>query len=499
MLMRLSKRVALSYLQRVSGIKEKKTEEFLKKVITKDFPKYKNKAFIAGGYVRDTYLRDVLKDPKMKGKEPKDIDVMVAVPQGGISLAKDIASKYKLREPVTYPRFGTAKLVMKHVDGKPFIYDNVDLSDVDVEFVASRKEHYTEESRKPEVEYGTPKEDVARRDFTFNTLLKDLTNDEILDLTGEGKKDLEKGVVKTPLDPDETFKEDPLRMLRAIRFTVKYGWDLPKFMIKSIKKNADRLKIISAERIRDELNKILVSGKPVTGIRLLEMTGLLDHIAPEIKALKGVGQNKWHDTDVLGHTLRVLEHIQPDLIKRLSALFHDVGKPAVREVINKAVHFYNHENVSADMVSKILKRLKYPNEIINAVKFNVSQHMRGKDTSRWSDKSVRKFIRDMGDHIEDVLDILEADAAGHAKDKAQMSVENVKRFRERIKNIKEQAPAKKLDSPLNGREIMHLLGIQSGPAIGKAKDFLIDAILENPKLSKAEAELLLIKNRDKFK
>jgi poly(A) polymerase len=474
----------------MAGTKEELTEKFLRKAIS-EMPKYHGHSFIAGGYVRDLYMH----------LDPKDIDVMVDLPEGGISLAKDMSEKYDLREPVIFPRFGTAKLVLMHKDHTPFIFEGTDLSSMEIEFVASRKEHYHEDSRKPDVEFGTAKEDVERRDFTINTLLKDLTTGEILDLTGKGKKDIEKGIIRTPLDPDQTFSDDALRLLRCVRFTVKYNWKLPMFMIKAMKNNAHRLESISQERIRDELSKILVSGAPSKGIRLLQLTGLIKYIAPEISELKGIEQGKrYHDTDALKHTLRVLDYIKPDLVARLTALFHDIGKKTTQKIEGEEVHFYQHEEIGKDMAKEILTKLRYPSEIIDKVIFNVKEHMRGKGwkSEGWSQKSFRKFVRDMGEHLDDVLDILEADASGHAKSLAPNSVEEVKKFRDKVREIQKDTPATSLKSPLNGNEVMNLLGIEPGPSVGKAMDFLIDAVLQNPHLSHAEAMNLLVKHREEI-
>jgi putative nucleotidyltransferase with HDIG domain len=483
-------KIASLYLERISGKKEELTEKFLRKAIS-EMPKYRGHAYIAGGYVRDQIMN----------LNPKDLDVMVDLPEGGVSLAKDMSDKYNLREPIIFERFGTAKLVLIHKDHTSFIFENTDLSDMEIEFVSSRKEHYHEDSRNPDIEHGTAKEDVERRDFTVNSLLKDLTTGEILDLTGRGKEDIEKGVIRTPLNPDKTFSDDALRMLRAIRFAVKYDWSLPKFMLKAIKNNAHRLKTISQERIRDELNKILVTKSPSRGIKLLSLTGLMEYVAPEITGLKGLQQGKrYHDTDALKHTFRVLDYIKPNIVSRLTALFHDIGKSTTQKIEGEETHFYKHEEVGSEMVKRILEKLRYPNDIIDKVVFNVREHMRGKGwkSNGWSPKSFRKFVKDMGEHLEDVLDILEADAAGHTKSRAPESIEEVKKFREKIKEIQKESPKETLRSPLNGKEIMDLLGIGQSKAVGKAMEFLTDAVLENPNLSHAEAMNLLVKHRDKI-
>lgn len=305
------------------GIKENLTIELLKNTIKGS--RFEGKAFIAGGFVRDTLL----------GKDSKDIDIVVELPDGGIDFANFITKKLKLHPPIIFPNYGTAKFDLKGI-----IYKGEDLSDQDIECVMTRKEQYHDGSRNPDVSPGTLKDDVDRRDFTVNSLLQDLSTGEILDLTGMGRDDLKRGIIRTPLDPNIIFKEDALRMLRAIRFTVKYDWDLPMFMIRAIKNNASLLKTISAERIQVELDKMLISGKPDTAIRLLQITGLYKYVIPELDDIIGLGQNEYHKDDALKHSLEVLKNVPPILKTRLSALFHDIGKGQTKSTI----HFIECEN-----------------------------------------------------------------------------------------------------------------------------------------------------------
>ena len=249
-----------------------KSVELLSSII-KDSP-WKNKAFLAGGFVRDSIL----------GKPSKDIDVTVEAHNGGIELAKYISEKLNIREPVIFPTFGTAKIQL------PNGYE--------IEFVQTRTEEYMKGSRKPQTSYGSLKDDVKRRDFTINTLLLDLTTGKILDVTGKGLNDLKQGIIRTPLDPDATFKDDPLRMMRAIRFSTKYGFELDDEIMPSLKKNAKELKNISMERIHDEFNKILLTDQPSKGLSILMDTGLLNQFIPELKDLRGLEQGKYHDRDI---------------------------------------------------------------------------------------------------------------------------------------------------------------------------------------------------------
>ena len=467
------------------GVVERAAVDYLSKSIKKS--RFKGKVFIAGGYVRDELL----------GFDPKDIDLVVELPNGGIDFATWICKEngvYKAgSNPVVYPKFGTAKFQLYGV-----VHKGQDLSDIEIECVMTRKEKYTSaQGRKPDVSPGTLKDDVERRDFTVNSMLKDLTTGEIVDLTGMGKKDLKAGVIRTPLDPDVIFNEDPLRMLRAVRFTVKYNWKLPMFMIRSMKKNAGKLQKISAERIRDELNKMLVTKHPDKAIRLLQITGLNKHVAPELDILRGMGQNKYHDKDVMKHTLAVLKGVPASLEARLAALFHDIGKGTTRSVVDGTVHFYQHEEVSAELARSIMKRLKYPNDIIEKVVVAVANHMRTKsagDEANMSDKALRKLSRKLGDHLETTLQLIDADNRAHHPDyNMPNQVANIRKRLEKLKPVT-SASAK---LPINGKDIMRELGIKGGPWIGKLLALVQDEHDGDPTLSRERAlELVRVAHRE---
>ena len=456
------------------GKVEKAAEDYLSKMVKRS--PFKGKVYIAGGYVRDT----------VRGIDPKDIDLVVAMPEGGIKFAEWITKKigaYKRgSNPVIFPKFGTAKFVMTGVK-----HNGQDLSDLDIEAVMTRKEQYRDGSRKPDVSPGTLKQDVDRRDFTVNSLLKDLTTGEIKDLTGQGKNDIKKGVVRTPLDPDVIFVEDPLRMLRAIRFTVKYGWDLPMFMIRSIKKNARKINSISKERIRDEIDKMLVTKRPKQAMRILKLTGLLQYIMPEVQALVGVKQGKYHDKDVWNHSLDVLEKVPPVLSKRLGALFHDVGKKATQQIVDDDVHFYTHEKVGAKLAGAILKRLKYPTDMIKKITNNVEHHMRlkrsGDKGEEISDKALRKVKRTIGDHLEDLLDIMDADNKAHSG--ASSQDDQIAGIRMRLKDLDKDVPVN-AKLPLDGKDLIKM-GMKPGPEFKKMLDKVQSAVDDNPKLTKRQA------------
>ena len=456
------------------GAIDRAAVDFLSQMVKKS--KWKGKVYLAGGYIRDELL----------GFDPKDIDIVIEFPQGGIKFAEWITKELNIYKsgsnPVTFPKFGTAAFRLYGVNHKGY-----DLSSIEIEAVMTRKEQYHAGSRKPDVSAGSLKDDVERRDFTVNSLLKDLTTGEVLDLTGMGKSDLKKGVVRTALNPDVIFKEDPLRMLRAIRFTVKYGWKLPLFMIKALKRNSSMLKNISEERIMVELNKMLVSKSPATAIRLLQMTGLNRYVARELDSLKGLEQNKFHKFDAMKHTLEVLKNTPPELETRLAALFHDIGKATTKKVIDKEVHFYEHEDVSAEMAEAILRRLKYPMDIVKKVVAAIKNHMRtksyGGESEGVTDKTIRKLKSDLGDHLKSTLDLIHADNISHADD-YNMPMQ-IPKLRDRLKGLANEPTKAKL--PINGNDIMKHLKIKPSPVLKILLKQVEDAYFENPGLTKKQA------------
>lgn len=435
--------------------------------------KYEGRLFLVGGIVRDKLLGTTA--------DQEDVDIVL---EGDASELASFLYEHGVAEhrPVTYPRFGTA---MVTVLGRQ------------VELVGARKESYDRKSRKPYTEPGTLRDDILRRDFTINTLLQNLHTGEILDLTGQARSDLEHGIIRTPRDPRITFEDDPLRMLRAIRFAVRLNFTIELETYAAIRESAYRLKIVSAERIRDEFVKILMSENASRGLEMLRDTGLLDQFAPEISAMYGVTQNIYHIYDVWGHTLKTLESIPSNsgITLRLAALLHDVGKPKTRTVDeNGAVHFYHHQSVGAEIARRVLGRLRFPNSVIDEVAFLISMHLRvGEYDEQWSDAAVRRLIRDAGDRLEDLIRLTEADKA--ASNPAMPSVD-INALRSRIESVRKQLSGSRIVSPLTGREIMELLNIEPGPEVGRAKAFLEEQIVEGVLLpgDKAKAaELLLSK------
>ena len=489
----------------LEGIREKATLDFISNIIKGT--EWDGKVFLAGGAVRDEFM----------GKDPKDLDILVNAPNGGIEFAKWITKKvgcykgsppippmpeinwknqnlqnpepatdedYKKIEdwqkevdrissmtgsnPVIFPRFGTAKFNLRGV-----VHNGIDLSNMDIEAVMPRKEQYTAGSRKPTVTGGELKDDVERRDFTVNSLLKDLSTGEILDLTGMGKADIKAGIVRTPLNPDKIFTDDPLRMLRAIRFAVKYNWKLPMFMLRGLKKNASQLQNISQERIRDELNKILVTASPDKGIKLLKITGLLQFVIPELTPAIKMSQNIHHTQDVFHHILDVLKTTKPELVQRLMALFHDIGKTVTRTVDAKtgSVHFYVHEVEGEKIVEDVMTRLKYPRELIDAVKLGVRNHMRLKQSGEKGEKikpnTLLAFRNEMGDQLENILSVMDADNIAHSEGSALPN--QIAGIRQRLATLKEIPKKAKL--PITGNDLT-AIGLKPGPMFGKIMNIL---------------------------
>ncbi len=439
--------------------------------------KFEGKSFIAGGYVRDLKM----------GIPSKDIDITVELPNGGIEFANYITKKLgvykKGSNPVIYPTFGTAKFNLRGVNHNGF-----NLSDVEIESVMTRQERYKGGSRKPEVSPGTLKQDVDRRDFTVNSLLQDLSTGEIKDLTGMGVNDIRMGLVRTPLNPDVIFDEDPLRMLRAVRFATKYNWDLPMFMLKSMRRNAEKLNNISKERVRDELNKMLLTKNPASAIRIMKATKLLQHVLPELQQMVNMKQGKHHKWDGFKHSLAVLNSVPPKLTKRLGALLHDIGKPATKEVIDNEIHFYTHEKVGADIAKDIMTRLKYPKKIIEPVTTAVRHHMRlkryGDKPDEITDKALRKLKRQLGDHLEDVLDVIHADNISHA-DKSNMP-NQIRRIQGRLKGL-DKGQGGKIVPPITGKDVISNFNVKPGPIVGVVLKKVQDAMDENPALTKSQA------------
>lgn len=444
---------------------------------------FENHVFLVGGYVRD----------EMLGKPCKDIDLVIDLPNGGIEFAefiiKEIGSYKKDSNPVIYPTYGTAKFIIKGFETIP------------IECVQSRKEIYSDKlSRKPSCKHGTLLEDALRRDLTINALYKNISNDQIIDPTNKGIDDLKNKILRTPCDPNLTFIDDPLRMLRVIRFSSRYGWEINEETLQAIIRNKERLSIISKERIQDEFNKILLSDNVEYGIKLLITTKLMDFIIPDFIFSLEIVQNKFHNETVGNHLISVCKKTKPILVLRLAAILHDLGKIKVKSEDNEGnVHFYQHELESKKMSESILKDLKYSNEIIEKVSFLIENHMRlkvyGNDLKNIKDKSIRKLINDCKDEetLNLLLDLIDADNKSHSEEYLLPNqIENLKNKIEVLKIKDEGNVMVKL--PLNGDEIMDILNVKGGKIIGDIIKELTELYLENPLINKEECEEYIINN-----
>lgn len=418
---------------------------------TLDTP-FEGEVWLVGGAVRDMLL----------GNPPAD-DLDLVTELSSLELARLLYEKgISSIPPVCYPRFGTA---MVRVEGRT------------VELATARKESYSPDSRKPVTEPATLQDDALRRDFTVNALFLNIHTNEIRDPLGSGFGHLVHRILQTPLNPDDTFIDDPLRMLRAVRFRWKLGFEPAEGLYESIRANRERLGIISGERIRDELLRMLVLKDAASAVQDLLDTGLLEQFAPELAAMKGVVQGGYHHLDVWDHTLLALKNAAPcDAPLALAILFHDIGKPATKAVDeNGNIRFYGHESLSADIARAVLSRLHLSNAEIDAVCLLVKNHMRLMSASKVSPSAARRLIRDLGDNLDRLLDLAEADISAL---KPGVEAMNIPELREHLREVVKETPRETLESPLTGLEIMSLLGLPEGKQVGRIKNHLSELVLE---------------------
>jgi poly(A) polymerase len=423
--------------------------------------------YIVGGYVRDILLN----------REKKEVDLLVI--GNGPEFAQKIAASLGIKNVSIFKNFGTAQ----------FNYE-----DYILEFVGARKESYSKKSRNPRVTTGTFEDDISRRDFTINTLAVSLVKEnfgEIIDTFG-GLQDLNKKLVKTPLDPEITFSDDPLRMMRAIRFASQLQFEVAPELIEASKKLKERLKtlpdcrqVVSQERITDEFLKILASPQPSVGLNLLYETGILEIIFPEIANLAGVDQRKdYHHKDVFFHTLQVVDNISlatENVWLRFAALVHDIAKPQTKKFIEGiGWTFHGHEELGARMMKHIFKRMKLPFNKQSYVEKLVRLHLRPMALAREevTDSAIRRFIVDAGEDLEDLITLCRADITSKDPQKVSEYLENYERVMKKVWEVEEKDKLRAFQSPVRGDEIMKVCNIKPSKKVGEIKKAIENAILE---------------------
>ena len=439
--------------------------------------------FVVGGYVRDLFL----------GRHSTDIDFVTV--GSGIRLAEKVAMSFGPKTSIAvYSNFGTAQV--KH-------------GGLELEFVGARKESYSHDSRNPVVEDGTLDDDQKRRDFTVNAMaisLNETTFGELVD-PFDGISDIGKKLIRTPLDPDVTFSDDPLRMMRAIRFATQLGFEIYPDTFEAIARNRERISIISKERVFDELEKIVKSPVPSKGFLLLERCGLLKIIFPELQALKGVEtiDGRGHK-DNFFHTMQVLDNVAEKSENewlRWAAVFHDIAKPVTKRYDQKlGWTFHNHNYIGKKMIPGIFKRMKFPmNEKMRYVQKLVELHMRpiALVEDEVTDSAVRRLLFDAGDDIDDLMQLCEADITSKNQEKVRRYTDNFAVVRNKLVEIEEKDRIRNFQPPVSGDDIMEAFGIPPSQVIGEIKESIKNAILDGdiPNDREAAWNLMLSLARDR--
>lgn len=457
------------------------------KIISSVAAKNSQSVFIVGGFVRDLLLDK---------KEPTDIDFVTE--QSGIDLAKYVAKELDPNLKVTiFKTYGTAM---------------IKFNDLDLEFVGARKESYSEDSRNPSVETGTLNDDQKRRDFTINAMAISLNESNFGELIDpfEGQKDLIKKILKTPLEPSQTYSDDPLRMMRAIRFASTLNFEIEANSLQAIKDQSQRIRIISLERIMTEFNKIMLSKKPSVGLKLMEETGLLDLIMPQLTALKGIEEKEGQThKDNFWHTLEVVDNISENtdnLWLRWAALLHDIGKAPTKKFIEGiGWSFHGHEFLGSKMVKSIFYDLKLPlgsdmKYVQKMVKLSSRPIALIDDDT--SDAALRRLVFDSGENLEDLFTLCKADITTKNSKKQEKFKQNFEYVAEKIKEVEERDQIRNFQPPISGEEIMKLFNLKPGREIGilkeKVKEAILDGQIPNEKAAAREFVISEGKKMDLF-
>jgi putative nucleotidyltransferase with HDIG domain len=416
--------------------------------------------FVVGGYVRDHLL----------GKEVKDTDIVVI--GSGIEFAEKVGKEFGRKNLVLFETFGTAMLP---------------LDDRKLEFVGARKESYRKNSRKPQVTCGTLEDDLLRRDFTVNAMAASLNAGKFGVIVDpfDGQSDLHERILRTPLDPVKTFDDDPLRILRAMRFAAQLGFSIEPHVLEAVNKMAKRLKIVSQERISDEFLKILSSPKPSIGLQLMYDSGVMHVVIPEVARMAGVDQRKdYHHKDVFRHTLQVVDkvaEVSNNLWLRIGALLHDIAKPKTKAFKpGTGWTFHGHEDLGARMVKEIFKRMRFPLEHIPYIEKLVRLHLRPQALvdDGVTDSAIRRLMFEAGNDIDDLMLLCRADITSKNQKLVKQVLLNYERVIEKMEVVEERDRIRNWQPPLRGEEIMKLCGLTEGLMVGVLKDKITDAILD---------------------
>ena len=437
--------------------------------------------YVVGGYVRDLFLE----------RPSNDIDVVVV--GSGIQVASELKKMLGKKAHLSvFRNFGTAQVKYK---------------DTEVEFVGARKESYRHDSRKPIVEDGTLEDDQNRRDFTINALAVCLNKDRFGELVDpfDGVYDMEDGIIATPLDPDVTFSDDPLRMMRCVRFATQLNFQIEPETYEALSRNADRLKIISGERIADEMNKIMLSKHPSSGFYYLKDTGLLELIMPELCAMDKVEtRNGRAHKNNYDHTMEVLENVckhSDNLWLRWAALLHDIGKPKSKRWDNQiGWTFHNHNNIGAKIIPSMFRRMKLPMDAkMKYVQKLVELHMRPIVIAdeEVTDSAVRRLMNDAGDDIDDLMTLCEADITSKNMQRKQKFLDNFRIVREKLKDLQERDYKRLLQPCIDGNEIMEIFHLKPSREVGTLKQTLKDAVLDNKVANEREPLMQLLLSKAK--